>query len=220
MYQTEILRTADGSDTIYVTGLDEHFHSVFGAMGESEHVFINNGFDFSKTNPLRILEVGFGTGLNVLLTALRNLSTRREIHYTALEKFPLSASVIDSLNYRDIVSPEGKDIFSQIHLSPWNAIQEICNNFFLEKLTVDLVTDRIPGSYDLIYFDAFSPDKQPEMWSKNVFSKISEVTSPNGILVTYSAKGEVKRILRRLGFIVSLLPGYAGKRHMIRAVKF
>lgn len=211
--------TSDGSHTLFIPAMDEHYHSVYGAVQESEFIFVNAGFNFCKADPLFLFEVGFGTGLNVLLTAMMNLGAKREVHYTSIEKFPLSGDIISSLNHGNFVPGEGKLIFDRIHSCQWNMPNEISDNFTLTKIGGDLLTDDIAGEYNLIYFDAFGPDKQPEMWNDKVFEKISEHTLKNGVFVTYSAKGEIKRRLRKYGFEVTLLPGPPGKRQIIRAVK-
>lgn len=215
----EIVTTADGSHTIYVPELNEHYHSVNGAVQESTYIFINNGFDFCMANPVNIFEVGFGTGLNALLTAIKSINTSRLVNYTAIEKSPLSEEITNSLNYSGFIDKTGSSILQAIHASSWNVPQKITGNFVLNKIRGDLTTDIITGNYDLIYFDAFGPDKQPEMWTREVFKKISEITVRKGTLVTYSAKGDVKRSLKQSGFEVNLLPGPPGKRHIIRAVK-
>ena len=215
----QIIKTSDGSHTIYVPELNEHYHSVFGAVQESTFIFIKNGFDVCKADPLSIFEVGFGTGLNVLLTAMQCIEGRREVNYTAIEKYPLEKEIYDALNYHEFAGENGRSVYNLIHSSQWNESVNICKNFNLKKIKADLIEEQPSGSYDLIYFDAFGPDKQPEMWTMEVFTRISAVTNRNGILVTYSAKGEVKRILKACGFEVNLLPGPPGKRQMIRAVK-
>ncbi len=215
----EIILTADGSHTLYVPELNEHYHSIHGAIQESQYIFINNGYDFCKADPVNILEIGFGTGLNAFLTALKSCSGKKQVHYTTIEKYPLSQNITSSLNYHGFTGEGSKDLFDLIHSSGWNTDVCICNNFILNKIKGD-VTDSIPpGEYDLIYFDAFGPDKQPEMWTAEVFRRISDFTRDNGIFVTYSAKGEVKRHLRSCGFNVELLPGPPGKRQIIRACK-
>ncbi len=215
----QIIKTSDGSHTIYVPELDEHYHSIHGAVQESTFIFIRNGFDFCKSDPLNILEVGFGTGLNTLLTAIRSNSGTRRVKYTTLENHPLDPEIINSLNHHLFAGEDGMEIFQLIHSSPWNINVKICRNFSLEKIETDFTRERLTGRYDLIYFDAFGPDKQPEMWTRELFAGISMVTNKNAIFVTYSAKGEVKRNLKACGFEVSLLPGPPGKRQMIRAVK-
>lgn len=216
---SELVITADGSHTIYVPELNEHYHSVNGAVQESNHVFIKNGYDYSKADPLRIFEVGFGTGLNVLITASKSLKDKRKVIYTTIEKFPLKTSLIESLNYDTFAGISGKELFKKIHSVTWDKFSAIHNYFELKKINGDLMEDRLTGDFDLIYFDAFGPDKQPDMWSREVFRRIAEITSKGGLLTTYSAKGEIKRILKENGFIVELLPGPPGKRQMIRAIK-
>ena len=214
-----LIKTSDGSHTIFVPGLNEHYHSVYGAVQESKVIFIKNGFETCKADPLNILEVGFGTGLNALLTAIQCREGTREVNYTSIEKYPLDGKIISSLNHHNFAGEHGREIFDLIHSATWNIRVNICNNFKLKKVETDFTTDPLSGRYDLIYFDAFGPDKQPEMWTQEIFSGIAAVTNENGILVTYSAKGEVKRNLKACGFDVTLLPGPPGKRQMIRAVK-
>jgi tRNA U34 5-methylaminomethyl-2-thiouridine-forming methyltransferase MnmC len=215
----KIIKTSDGSHTIYVPELDEHYHSIHGAVQESEHIFIKNGFDTTTANPLNIFEAGFGTGLNALLTAIRCMHGEREVNYTAVEKYPVHEDLIWSLNHSDFAGKEGKKIFNMIHYASWNSLTAICKNFNITKIKSDLTKTKPSGHYDLIYFDAFGPDKQPEMWTQDIFASISDITNKGGILVTYSAKGEVKRNLTSCGFDVRLLPGPPGKRQIIRAVK-
>jgi tRNA U34 5-methylaminomethyl-2-thiouridine-forming methyltransferase MnmC len=215
----ELTVTSDGSHTIYVRELDEHYHSVHGAVQESSHIFIRNGFEVCKADPISIFEVGFGTGLNALLTAVICSSENREVNYTAIEKYPLDNITIMSLNHHHFAGEMGKEIFNMIHSAPWNISTKICKNFNLKKIESDLTKEQVQGRYDLIFFDAFGPDKQPEMWTREIFERISYVTNKNGIFVTYSAKGYVKRNLKACGFDVILLPGPPGKRQMIRAVK-
>jgi tRNA U34 5-methylaminomethyl-2-thiouridine-forming methyltransferase MnmC len=199
--------------------MDEHYHSIYGAVQESAFIFIKNGFEFCKANPIAILEIGFGTGLNALLTAVRSINGSREVNYTSIEKYPLDYKMTNSLNHYEYAGENGKEIFSRIHSVPWNISVNIFKNFNLKKIESDFTKVQPSGKYDLIYFDAFGPDKQPEMWTMERFSGISSVTNKNGIFVTYSAKGEVKRNLKACGFDVNLLQGPPGKRQMIRAVK-
>lgn len=215
----QLITTADGSHTIYVKELNEHYHSIHGAIGESTFIFINNGFDFSRADPLNIFEVGFGTGLNALLTAVKSQTGVRKVNYTSIEKYPLEEDIIRSLNHSHFTGTEGKRIFELIHSAPWNEKVNICKNFNLEKIKTDFTNHLFTGVYDLIYFDAFGPDKQPEMWTYEIFSRVSSMTKEGGVLVTYSVKGEVKRNLRACGFEVTLLPGPPGKRQILRAIK-
>jgi tRNA U34 5-methylaminomethyl-2-thiouridine-forming methyltransferase MnmC len=192
---------------------------VHGAIQESEHVFMTNGFDYCLEDPVKILEIGFGTGLNTLLAAVRGFQDSRQIFYTAIEKYPLHDKIVKVLNYPEFTGENSKMIFEKIHSSEWGKVSKINKNFNLIKICCDLVKESIEGCFNLIFFDAFGPDKQPEMWTKDVFNKVSTVTTTKGILVTYSAKGEVKRNLESCGFNVSRLPGPPGKREMIRAIK-
>ena len=215
----QIVKTFDGSHTIYVPELNEHYHSIHGAVQESQHIFIREGYDNCNAEPLNILEAGFGTGLNALLTAVRAVKENREVYYTSIEKYPVGSDLIMSLNHYEFAGPDGKRIFELIQSSPWEQMNCICNNFNLRKINGDL-SDYIPEyPVDLVYFDAFGPDKQPSMWTREIFERISSAMRSGGILVTYSSKGEVKRNLRSAGFYVKLLPGPPGKREMISAKK-
>jgi tRNA U34 5-methylaminomethyl-2-thiouridine-forming methyltransferase MnmC len=214
-----LIKTSDGSHTIFVPELNEHYHSIHGAVRESTIVFIRNGLEYCKADPAYILEIGFGTGLNALLTAAKCLEADRRVYYTSLEKYPLPEAIISTLNHNIFAGDNGKQLFTAIHSAQWNTFQDISANFSLKKVICDITTTAPEGQFDLVYFDAFGPDKQPEMWTIEVFKKISEVTVPKGILVTYSAKGEVKRILKSCGFDIFLLPGPPGKRQMIRAIR-
>ncbi|MDX9729377.1 MAG: tRNA (5-methylaminomethyl-2-thiouridine)(34)-methyltransferase MnmD [Bacteroidales bacterium] len=216
---TRLIITSDGSHTLYVPGMDEHYHSRFGALTESQHIFINAGLASLTTGPVSILEVGFGTGLNALLSVIYSETNKIAVSYTSLEKYPLDPSLVSQLNYGSLAGEGGQDLFNAIHEAPWNLPSRINDWFTLEKRVSDLTTEEPAGSYDLIFFDAFGPDKQPEMWTEAVFSKIAAVTHPGSVFVTYSAKGTLKRMLRSLGFEVALLPGPPGKRVITRAVK-
>ena len=215
---TEIVLTEDGSHTLYVPELKEHYHSIHGAVQESEFIFIDHGFWTSRASPVRIFEVGFGTGLNALLTAIESASAKRKTFYTSVERYPLPLHITAQLNHSSLF-PDEADISGRIHSCPWNTTSQITDTFSLLKIEGDLIQMDLKGDYDLIYFDAFGPDKQPEMWTDEVFEKISAVTVSGGRLVTYSAKGSVKRSLKRAGFEVSLFPGPPGKRQITCAVK-
>jgi len=217
--KAELRITADGSHTLYVLALDEHYHSRFGALTESKHIFINAGLASLKSNMVSILEVGFGTGLNALLTAIYAEENQLTINYVTLEKYPLDPSLLLQLNYPVITGTGSRELFESIHNAPWEEPLTITPWFTLEKRLTDLTSMSVEGLFDLVYFDAFGPDKQPEMWNRGVMQKIAAVTHPGTVFVTYSAKGELKRILRALEFEVSLLPGPPGKRVITRAVK-
>ena len=177
---SELVITADGSHTLFVPELNEHYHSVNGAIQESNHVFLSAGYDFCKTDPLRIFEVGFGTGLNALLTSLKCAAEKRKVFYTSIEKYPLDNELINSLNYTSFTDNPGNDLFNTIHSSPWNEWVQVHEFFHLFKIKGDLITESVNGIFDLIYFDAFGPDKQPAMWSRDVFKKIAGITCGNG----------------------------------------
>jgi tRNA U34 5-methylaminomethyl-2-thiouridine-forming methyltransferase MnmC len=214
-----LIITEDGSHTIFVPELNEHYHSVHGAVQESNIVFLDSGYEYCKADPVCIFEAGFGTGLNAFLTAVRSSASGRKVIYTSIEKYPVEPEIIEKINYPEISGETVGDLYRLIHEAEWGKLVKISDSFSLLKIMGDLITEDIPGLYDLVYFDAFGPDKQPEMWKEPVFRKISLSVKEGGVLVTYSAKGEVKRILRSCGFTVSLLPGPPGKREMIRAVK-
>jgi len=215
----QLKTTLDGSHTLFVPELNEHYHSIHGAVQESNFIYINAGFNWCKADPLNIFEVGFGTGLNALLTGLKSLCGKREVNYTTIEKYPVDKTIVRSLNHHLYAGESGKELSDLIHSARWDRWASICKNFNLRKIKGDLSGYTFSGKYDLIYFDAFGPDKQPEMWTPEVFASIASVTEKDGALVTYSAKGEVRRNLQACGFEVTLLPGPPGKRQIIRAVK-
>lgn len=217
--ETQLIITEDGSHTLYVPEMDEHYHSHFGALTESQHIFINAGLARMGTPRVSILEIGFGTGLNALLTVIHASKYHTSVSYTSLEKYPLDQPVIRQLNYGNLAGDGGEELFMAIHDAKWNSQIAINEWFTLDKRVSDLTCDELTGVYDLIFFDAFGPDKQPEMWTEEVMRKIAVVTHPGSVFVTYSAKGTLKRMLRSLGFEVALLPGPPGKRVITRAVK-
>ena len=221
MKQPQIEITADGSATLYIPEIDEHYHSVKGALTESLHIFIQTGFYYSKADPLTIFEAGFGTGLNAFLTLLECEKFQRKTVYHTIELYPLTAEQANSLKYQDTIAPEHATLFETIHLAEWNKPIEITPNFTLHKIKEDLEQIILPDqSFDLIYYDAFAPEKQPNLWSEEIFEKISRSMKSQGILTTYCAKGEVRRRLQRAGFIVERLQGPpSGKREILRAIK-
>jgi tRNA U34 5-methylaminomethyl-2-thiouridine-forming methyltransferase MnmC len=212
--------TMDGSHTLYQPDLDEHYHSTKGALQESLHVFIKNGYDFFNINTeLHILEVGFGTGLNALLTLAENRKLSRKVWYTGIEKHPLPKATIEKLNYVTYLHEVSVGELFQMHDAVWGHWQSFHGEFYLKKIEVDLLDFQTTEGFDLIYFDAFAPDKQPELWSEEVFNLCYQILKTAGVLVTYSAKGLIKRRLKHVGFEVETLTGPPGKREMIRALK-
>lgn len=221
--KTEIKETKDGSTTLYVPELDEHYHSVNGALQESLHVFVKAGLEYvlPKKQAVRLLEVGFGTGLNALLSLLPTRIHLGQVQYDALEKYPLSMELIEQMHFEKfILNPELLDYLPQLHQAPWQEPVPVLPNFELQKIHADLTTYDLPENYyDLIYFDAFAPEKQPELWTDEIFRKLYNALQAGGILVSYCAKGSFKRSLKAAGFIIEALPGPAGKREMTRAIK-
>ncbi len=221
MTMFEIRETMDGSQTLYLAEIDEHYHSTFGAVQESRHIFIREGFDLCRTRDICVLEIGFGTGLNCYLTLLAGLNSDRHISYYSIEKYPLPEEIWGRLNYSSHLEDRDSGFFTRLHSAPWNSNEMIGEQFLLYKMKGDLLqSDFIDlPSIDLVYFDAFSPEKQPELWEKAVFEQLFLKMNDNGILVTYCAKGYVRRSLQEVGFTVERIPGPPGKREMIRAVK-
>lgn len=214
----EIKITADGSCTLYREEIDETYHSTHGAIQESEHVFINAGLKRCTKKEISILELGFGTGLNAYLTYIfTNENQNLKIFYTAIEKFPIDHELVMQLNYTKF---KGNDqIFNQLHLCEWGKALKISENFFIEKIKTDFTGYNHKKNYDLIYFDAFSPDKQPEMWTEDIFRELYLHSNSGAILTTYCAKGDVRRAMKAAGFNVERLSGPPGKREMLRATK-
>lgn len=230
--------TEDGSATLYVPQLNEHYHSVKGARTESRHIFIDMGLKASAALCPHILEVGFGTGLNALLTLEEAERKKRPTHYTGIDLYPLTWEEVDILKYSD--SP----LFKALHLAPWEVDVPITPYFTLRKVRKDLVNEELrmkneeyssaiisegyslfPAFHsslnpDIVYFDAFAPEKQPEMWSERIFRGLYEAMNTEGILTTYCAKGSIRRLLQAVGFTVERLPGPpGGKREILRATK-
>ena len=213
--------TDDGSHTIYLPEMDEHYHSVHGAIQESLHIYIEQGLLQTTKKELSVLEIGFGTGLNAYLTYGIAKKENILIHYTCMEKYPLNESEFTTLNYPNNIFSEHLHIFNQMHLAEWNKMIPISQEFKLEKLNADLLTfefNEIP-QFDLVYYDAFAPGKQPEMWTENILHKVASTVKPNGILVTYCAKGSVRRALSEAGFTMERIPGPKGKKEILRGKK-
>jgi tRNA U34 5-methylaminomethyl-2-thiouridine-forming methyltransferase MnmC len=217
----KIVITADGSHSLYAPEWKESYHSTNGALQESLHVFIDAGFRHvlarrGAESTIRILEAGFGTGLNALLTLMEAEKVPVHVWYESVEKYPLPERVYAALNYAALT---GSGHFAALHEAPWEQACAITEHFTLLKRAVDLLQYQPAGVVDLIYFDAFSPGVQPELWTEAIFRKLYGQLSEGGVLVTYSSKGTVKQALRAVGFCLERLPGAAGKRHIIRAVK-
>lgn len=214
--------TADGSHTLFIPELDEHYHSVNGAIQESNHVFIETGLKHCKKRVIHIFEIGFGTGLNAYLTLLNNRDSETKIYYTAIEAYPLSNTLIESLNYSHNQTQSDKNLYHKLHTAAWGTAVEIVENFILTKIEADFTHfefSKITHDIDIIYFDAFAPEKQSNMWTQEIFDKLYSITSNEGFLVTYCAKGVVRRMMQQAGYTTERLPGPPGKREMLRATK-
>ena len=221
MEQQILKKTADGSFTIYLPGMDEQYHSLNGALTESMYVFIERGFLFhQQINPF-VFEVGFGTGLNCLLTIIQAQQLKRPTIYYAAEKYPLKEEVAKKLDYGSILSDEARNWFEKIHACRWEEEIQISEFFRLCKLKMDITKREFPENkkFHVIYFDAFGPDKQPEMWKPEIFRHLNQITFEEGVFVTYSAKGQVRRDLTAVGFNMERLPGPPGKNEMLRGIK-
>jgi tRNA U34 5-methylaminomethyl-2-thiouridine-forming methyltransferase MnmC len=213
--------TEDGSQTIYLPEMDEHYHSVHGAIQESLHIYIEQGLLQTTKKELNVLEIGFGTGLNAYLTYCYANKEDLSIHYCSLEKYPLNQQEYSLLNYPNNIFTEHSPIFNQMHQAEWNTMIPISERFMLEKIHIDLLTfqfNEIP-QFDLVYYDAFGPGKQPEMWTEDILSKVAASVKPDGILITYCAKGTVRRTLAALGFTMERIPGPIGKKEILRGKK-
>jgi tRNA U34 5-methylaminomethyl-2-thiouridine-forming methyltransferase MnmC len=223
-YDPKITTTSDGSHSLYVAGLDEHYHSHHGALQEAAHVFIGSGLDFYRSRnsaPCRIFEVGFGTGLNALLSAIYASVNAFRVSYTAIELYPIDEDLANSLNYAaQTGSAIAAEIFKSLHRAPWSERVEITPLFDLYKVQADMLTyGGLDSSYDLIFFDAFGYRAQSELWSDAVFERCFRMLRPGGYLTTYASKGVVRRSMQAAGFLVEKLPGPPGKREMVRAQK-
>ena len=249
-----IEKTDDGSATLFVPELNEHYHSTKGARTESQHIFINMGLKASDSPSPHILEIGFGTGLNAWLTLEEAERSGRNVHYTGLELYPLEWQMVEQLGYIGKENDEHSainsgqqaaiDLFRAIHTSPWEEEISFTPHFTLCKIQADvnewimdneqwtinrtitqhshspLAIIHSPSSFDVIYFDAFAPEKQPEMWSQELFNRLYVLLNEGGILTTYCAKGVIRRMLQAAGFTVERLPGPpGGKREILRALK-
>ena len=220
--------TEDGSHTLYVNSIDESYHSTHGSIQESQHIFIQHGFSECKKETIQVLEIGFGTGLNAFLTALTLLPESeynvKKINYTAIELFPVTVELALKLNYPELYGNRSREVFEKIHRASWNEKIQITQHFSLTKIQTDFTAIdfmQINGGirFDVIYFDAFSPEKQPEMWSADMFRKLYHCAEDNAVLTTYCAKGAVRRAMLAAGFTVERLPGPPGKREILRAKK-
>lgn len=222
--QRDIILTRDGSHSIAVPDMNVTYHSIHGAIQESLHVFIEAGLKHTRLpgndQSLHILEMGFGTGLNALLTLAAAEALDQPVHYTTLELFPLEAAHVQSLNYCEQLNRSDlQPLFETMHSCAWREPVPVTPLFTLQKQQTDLVSITGEPTIHLIYFDAFAPGAQPELWTKEVFENLYRMLLPGGIFVTYCSKGDVRRALQAAGFMVEKIPGPPGKREMLRAAK-
>lgn len=216
-----LIKTADGSQTLRLEEMDETYHSTNGALTEAQHVFIKNGLLKSPLKDIRILEIGFGTGLNALVTldAFLELEHISSIHYTSLEKYPIAPEIFKKLNYGTLSTKNLETKFQLMHESAWEQDQLIEQGFTLHKKEFDLLKQSLTGKYDIIYYDAFAPSKQSPMWDDAILTAVCNTLEKGGILSTYCAKGSVRRALQNNGLDMQRLPGPPGKREMLFGIK-
>lgn len=216
---TEPYMTGDGSSTLYSPRFDEHYHSVHGAIQESRHVFLEAGLRpfLTRESAVRIFEMGFGTGLNTLLTLM--VDPRPPIHYISIEAYPVPADQLPALNYGEQLGEAASSTFQSLHQAEWEKEMEIAPDFILQKRVTTLEDFRLEEAVDLIYYDAFAPSAQPELWTPEVMQRCFDMLRPGGVWVSYCAKGDVRRGLQAAGFEVERLPGPPGKRQMLRATR-
>ncbi len=216
-----LVETEDGAFTFFIEELDEHYHSVYGAIQEAQVVFINAGLKYFEPLPqIKILEIGLGTGLNALMT-LQSKPKTQSIEYFAVEKYPITLEEMQHLNYAEqLQDAQLQSVFQNMHHVPWNETTLIAPNFSLTKILNSIEDfETLLNGFDLIYFDAFAPSAQPQLWTEAIFRKMFNTLKSGGILVTYCAKGSVKRAMKSAGFTVEALPGPKNKREMTRAIK-
>lgn len=216
----EIIQTADGSTTIHLPDWNESYHSKHGAIQEAKHVFIHNGLALFTGKSIAILEIGFGTGLNAFITYLESTKMNIGVDYVGVEAYPIAAAEVLSMNYvKELNADDASEMFDKMHSSDWESEQLLSDTFSLTKRKqfFDAIDDF--ERFDLIYFDAFGYRVQPELWSTEIFMKMYNALKPQGVLVTYAARGVVKRSMVEVGFKVEKLPGPPGKREMFRATK-
>lgn len=222
MTEQDIFKTQDGSHSILSRQYGVSYHSKYGALQETQHVFIEAGLypQVLNKNTLAILEIGFGTGLNALMTALEAQKKGLDISYEAIEKYPITEQQVDQLNYPEVIDGANvKYIFNALHEASWGEESRITPEFSLKKVQQDIAEVAYEEQFDLIYFDAFAPTAQPELWGSDIMELMYRALSAGGSMVTYCAKGAFKRTLKSVGFTVEALQGPPGKREMTRAVK-
>jgi tRNA U34 5-methylaminomethyl-2-thiouridine-forming methyltransferase MnmC len=220
MSKTHTIQTNDGSNTLFTERFKAYYHSLHGAVQESEHVFIQSGLEQIELKEIRVFEMGLGTGLNAALTAEYAQRHDLRVQYTAIEAFPLKEEDLSEMNFLAYMKNEhNSDILTRIHQSDWEKWQELSPSFSVKKLEADILSIELTETYDLFYFDAFAPAAQPELWSTEVFKKLFDSANRSAVITTYCCKGQVKRNMIEAGWDVERLEGPPGKRHMLRGIK-
>ena len=223
--QRNLIVTKDGSHTVVIPEWEVSYHSVYGAVQESLHVFIEAGFRHwwnlnENASQCVVFEMGFGTGLNALLTTLEARRRQRKVIYETVEAFPLESAIVEKLNYCYALEESfWQPVFNSLHSCEWNSIQPITNFFSFKKEKILLKNYSPSEPVNVIFYDAFAPAAQPELWTQEVFEKLLTMLAPGGILVTYCSKGDVRRAMTAAGFQVEKVPGPIGKREMLRGVR-
>jgi tRNA U34 5-methylaminomethyl-2-thiouridine-forming methyltransferase MnmC len=216
----EIIVTEDGSHTIQIVDWNEQYHSIHGAKQEALHVYINTGFCALDLPKLRVLEIGYGTGLNCFLTYISAKEKGGVVEYTGIEAFPISIEEHSILNYCDEFDDESRAVYQAMYQAKFGDTTKLTDSFKLTKIESSFEDWQTPeNQFDVIYYDAFGPPVQPELWTVEMFQKMYNGLETGGVLVTYCAKGQVKRNLKEVGFRVENLPGPPGKREITRAWK-
>jgi tRNA U34 5-methylaminomethyl-2-thiouridine-forming methyltransferase MnmC len=216
----EIVKTSDGSTTIHLPDWNENYHSTHGAIQESNHVFIDKGLSVVSKPEVSILEIGFGTGLNCFLTLLEAEKRKIAVNYVGVEAYPVTEEEAVQLNYVSEVNVDEKQtVFNQLHQISWEENHLVLPGFYLEKRKQFFKDIEAVNQFDLVYFDAFGAEHQPQLWTVEIFKIMFEAMKQNGVLVTYCAKGSVRRAMQEVGFTVERLDGPPGKREMLRATK-
>lgn len=218
--KVELITTKDGSHTLFVPELNEHYHSTWGAIEEAEHIFIKAGIERIDKNNISVFEMGFGTGLNAFLTAIFSEINDLNVGYTTIEKYPINDETKQKLNYSSLIQNDKyKNLFDLLHQADWGNTTSISKDFEIEKINSSIQEFETNKKFDVIYYDAFAPNKQPDVWSFDIFEKVIGWLNTEGRIVTYTAKGEIKRIWQKLGLRIEKLPGPPGKREFLVGTK-
>ncbi len=219
MKTNELFTTSDGSHSLLSADFDVSYHSRHGAIGETQHVFIDAGLKSKQDiKDISILDIGFGTGLNAFMSFLEGSSMNSSLYYESIEAYPINIDTANTLNYAHQLGSDNS-IFLKMHKLEWDKVHTLSEKFLFQKKQTKFQDFTTSHSFDVIYYDAFAPSAQPELWETGILSKMYSLLNPNGVLVTYCAQGQFKRNLKAVGFSIEALPGPVGKREMTRARK-